>query len=107
MTLAILIVGALLVMQNDGFTVGMLVAFQMFAGRMSQPLLTTRRPVAGIPASQHCRQTPRRHPRHAAGAAYPDADDEKIKARAESTSAILPSAIPNITPGCTGISAWH
>ncbi|HMV07147.1 MAG TPA: peptidase domain-containing ABC transporter, partial [Accumulibacter sp.] len=39
MTLAILIVGALLVMQNDGFTVGMLVAFQMFASRMSQPLL--------------------------------------------------------------------
>jgi subfamily B ATP-binding cassette protein HlyB/CyaB len=37
MTLSILIVGALLVMQNDGFTVGMLVAFQMFAGRMSQP----------------------------------------------------------------------
>ena len=39
MTLAILIVGALLVMNNDGFTVGMLVAFQMFAGRMSQPML--------------------------------------------------------------------
>lgn len=39
MTLSILIVGALLVMNNDGFTVGMLVAFQMFAGRMSQPLL--------------------------------------------------------------------
>ena len=39
MTLAILIVGALLVMQNDGFTVGMLVAFQMFASRMSQPML--------------------------------------------------------------------
>jgi subfamily B ATP-binding cassette protein HlyB/CyaB len=39
MTLAILIAGALLVMRNDGFTVGMLVAFQMFAGRMSQPLL--------------------------------------------------------------------
>jgi len=39
MTLSILIVGASLVMQNDGFTVGMLVAFQMFAGRMSQPLL--------------------------------------------------------------------
>ncbi len=39
MTLAILIVGALLVMDNTGFTVGMLVAFQMFAGRMSQPLL--------------------------------------------------------------------
>lgn len=39
MTLAILIVGALLVMRNEGFTVGMLVAFQMFAGRMSQPML--------------------------------------------------------------------
>src|SRR5439155_14041624 len=39
MTLAILCVGALLVMRNDGFTIGMLVAFQMFAARMSQPLL--------------------------------------------------------------------
>lgn len=39
MTLAVLIAGALLVMRNDGFTIGMLVAFQMFAGRMSQPLL--------------------------------------------------------------------
>ncbi|MDP1633546.1 MAG: peptidase domain-containing ABC transporter, partial [Gallionellaceae bacterium] len=39
MTLSILVVGALLVMQNDGFTIGMLVAFQMFAGRMSQPML--------------------------------------------------------------------
>ncbi len=39
MTLSILVAGALLVMDNQGFTVGMLVAFQMFAGRMSQPLL--------------------------------------------------------------------
>jgi subfamily B ATP-binding cassette protein HlyB/CyaB len=39
MTLAILCVGALLVMRNDGFTIGMLVAFQMFAGRMAQPML--------------------------------------------------------------------
>jgi len=39
MTLSILIVGAWLVMQTDGMTVGMLVAFQMFASRMSQPLL--------------------------------------------------------------------
>jgi subfamily B ATP-binding cassette protein HlyB/CyaB len=39
MTLALLCVGALLVMRNEGFTIGMLVAFQMFAGRMSQPLL--------------------------------------------------------------------
>jgi subfamily B ATP-binding cassette protein HlyB/CyaB len=39
MTLSILIAGALLVMKNEGFTVGMLVAFQMFASRMSQPLM--------------------------------------------------------------------
>ena len=43
MTLSILVVGALLVMDSSnsgtGFTVGMLVAFQMFAGRMSQPML--------------------------------------------------------------------
>ncbi|WP_310450781.1 peptidase domain-containing ABC transporter [Sulfuritalea sp.] len=39
MTLGILLAGALLVMKNDGFTIGMLVAFQMFASRMSQPLL--------------------------------------------------------------------
>src|SRR5258706_1691913 len=39
MTIAILVVGALLVMRNDGFTIGMLVAFQMFAGRMSQPMM--------------------------------------------------------------------
>jgi len=37
--LAVLIAGALLVMNNDGFTIGMLVAFQMFAGRLSQPML--------------------------------------------------------------------
>jgi len=39
MTLSILCAGALLVMKNDGFTIGMLVAFQMFASRMSQPML--------------------------------------------------------------------
>lgn len=39
MTLSILIFGALIVMQNQGFTVGMLVAFQMFASRLSQPLM--------------------------------------------------------------------
>ncbi|WP_310449475.1 peptidase domain-containing ABC transporter [Sulfuritalea sp.] len=38
-SLAVLVVGALLVMQNSGFTIGMLVAFQMFAGRLSQPML--------------------------------------------------------------------
>ena len=37
--MCILCVGALLVMRNDGFTIGMLVAFQMFASRMSQPML--------------------------------------------------------------------
>jgi subfamily B ATP-binding cassette protein HlyB/CyaB len=39
MTVAILCAGALFVMRNDGFTIGMLVAFQMFASRMSQPML--------------------------------------------------------------------
>ena len=39
MTLSILIVGAWLVMQNIGLTVGMLVAFQMFASRLSQPVM--------------------------------------------------------------------
>ncbi|HXF65551.1 MAG TPA: peptidase domain-containing ABC transporter [Burkholderiales bacterium] len=37
--LAILCIGAWLVMTGREFTIGMLVAFQMFAGRMSQPLL--------------------------------------------------------------------
>jgi subfamily B ATP-binding cassette protein HlyB/CyaB len=39
MTLTILVVGALIVMRLDGFTIGMLVAFQMFASRMSQPMM--------------------------------------------------------------------
>jgi subfamily B ATP-binding cassette protein HlyB/CyaB len=39
MTVAILIFGAVLVMRNEGFTIGMLVAFQMFASRMSQPVM--------------------------------------------------------------------
>ena len=39
MTAAILVAGALLVMRGDGFTIGMLVAFQMFAARMAQPML--------------------------------------------------------------------
>ena len=39
MTIAILVAGALLVMRGDGFTIGMLVAFQMFAARMAQPML--------------------------------------------------------------------
>ncbi|MGH8660275.1 MAG: peptidase domain-containing ABC transporter, partial [Burkholderiales bacterium] len=39
LTLSILCVGAWIVMQNAGFTIGMLVAYQMFAGRLSQPLL--------------------------------------------------------------------
>jgi subfamily B ATP-binding cassette protein HlyB/CyaB len=39
MNLAVLCAGAMLVMRNDGFTIGMLVAFQMFAGRLSQPML--------------------------------------------------------------------
>jgi subfamily B ATP-binding cassette protein HlyB/CyaB len=37
--LLILVVGATLVMDGNAFTIGMLVAFQMFASRVSQPLL--------------------------------------------------------------------
>jgi subfamily B ATP-binding cassette protein HlyB/CyaB len=39
LTLLVLCVGAWLVMHDTGFTVGMLVAFQMFATRLSQPML--------------------------------------------------------------------
>jgi len=39
LTLLILCIGAWMVMRNDGFTIGMLVAFQMFASRLSQPML--------------------------------------------------------------------
>lgn len=39
MTLLILIIGAYVAMQQADFTIGMLVAFQMFAGRVSQPML--------------------------------------------------------------------
>ncbi len=39
MTLLVLAFGAYLVMGSSGFTVGMLVAFQMFAQRLSQPML--------------------------------------------------------------------
>jgi subfamily B ATP-binding cassette protein HlyB/CyaB len=39
MTLLVLMVGAYVVMKEPSFTIGMLVAFQMFAGRLSQPVL--------------------------------------------------------------------
>jgi ATP-binding cassette, subfamily B, bacterial HlyB/CyaB len=39
MTLGILMLGAWIVMTEPTFTIGMLVAFQMFAGKLSQPLL--------------------------------------------------------------------
>lgn len=39
MTLSILIIGAWTVMNDTSFTIGMLVAFQMFASRLSQPML--------------------------------------------------------------------
>jgi subfamily B ATP-binding cassette protein HlyB/CyaB len=39
LTLSILCAGAWMVMQEVGFTIGMLVAFQMFASRLSQPML--------------------------------------------------------------------
>ena len=39
MSASILCAGAWLVMRGDDFTIGMLVAFQMFAARVSQPVL--------------------------------------------------------------------
>jgi subfamily B ATP-binding cassette protein HlyB/CyaB len=39
MTLLILIIGAYTVMNGTDFTIGMLIAFQMFASRVSQPML--------------------------------------------------------------------
>jgi ATP-binding cassette, subfamily B, bacterial HlyB/CyaB len=39
LTLAILCVGAWMVMNNPGFTIGMLVAFQMFTSRLTAPVL--------------------------------------------------------------------
>jgi len=39
MTLLILAIGAYTVMHSTEFTIGMLVAFQMFSGRLSQPML--------------------------------------------------------------------
>ena len=39
MTLLILGIGAYTVMNDSSFTIGMLVAFQMFSGRLSQPML--------------------------------------------------------------------
>jgi subfamily B ATP-binding cassette protein HlyB/CyaB len=39
MSLMILVVGAYTVMHNSDFSIGMLVAFQMFASRVSQPML--------------------------------------------------------------------
>src|SRR6185436_12705285 len=51
MTLAILCIGALLVMRNDGFTIGMHVAADAAPSR----------PVAGVPAGLDRRQAPGRH----------------------------------------------
>lgn len=39
LSLLILTIGAWTVMRSDAFTIGMLVAFQMFAGKLSQPML--------------------------------------------------------------------
>jgi subfamily B ATP-binding cassette protein HlyB/CyaB len=39
MTLFILVVGAYTVMNNNDFTIGMLIAFQMYASKVSQPML--------------------------------------------------------------------
>ena len=50
-----------IVMRNDGFTIGMLVAFQMFAEPPVAADAAPGRPVAGVPAGQHRGQAPGRH----------------------------------------------
>jgi subfamily B ATP-binding cassette protein HlyB/CyaB len=101
MTLAILIVGALLVMQNDGFTVGMLVAFQMFAGRMSQPML---RLVGLWQEFQQANIAVKRLGDILDMPQEPHPPAGSIRAKAESTSWTSPSATANTTPGSTAIS---
>jgi subfamily B ATP-binding cassette protein HlyB/CyaB len=39
MTIGVLVLGATLIMEQPGFTVGMLVAFQMFSSRLAQPVM--------------------------------------------------------------------
>ena len=39
MTIGVLVLGAALIMEQPGFTVGMLVAFQMFSSRLAQPVM--------------------------------------------------------------------
>jgi subfamily B ATP-binding cassette protein HlyB/CyaB len=39
LTLSILCMGAWLVMGSEGFTIGMLVPYQMFSSRLAQPML--------------------------------------------------------------------
>jgi subfamily B ATP-binding cassette protein HlyB/CyaB len=100
MTLAILCVGAPLVMKNDGFTIGMLVAFQMFAGRMSQPLLR----LAGL--WQEFQQTNIAMKRlgdvmDAPAEPYTLTPQERQRAIAKSGSRTSPSATAPITPICT------
>lgn len=98
MTLSILIVGAWLVMQPEaGMTVGMLVAFQMFASRCcawsgcgrnsSRPAF----PSSAWATSWTCRKSPLRSPRNALRVA-----------KAASTSGTWASATPSSTPGSTG-----
>ena len=53
-------------MQNDGFTVGMLVAFQMFASRLSQPMLRLVGLWQEFQQAAIAVQAPRRHHERAA-----------------------------------------
>jgi ABC-type bacteriocin/lantibiotic exporter with double-glycine peptidase domain len=91
-------------MQNDGFTVGMLVAFQMFASRMSQPLLrlvglwqefqqasiAVKRlgDILDMPTEPHALVPQRERPARAGRASWPTS----------------PSATPSSTPGSTATS---
>ena len=70
-TLLILAVGAYLVMNGTDFTIGMLVAYQMFASRVSQPYAEIGGAVATVPAGKPLGGALGGHHERAAGAVHP------------------------------------
>lgn len=102
-SLGILVMGALLVMRADGFTVGMLVAFQMFAGRLSQPCSgwsgstsSSSRPTSPSNAWQTSWTCPR-SPTH-----WPPVARRAVQGASKPGG--LDSAIPKHIPGSTASS---
>ena len=98
LTLAILCVGALLVMRNDGFTIGMLVAFQMFAGRLAQPMLRIVGLWQEFQQASIAVQAPRRHHERARRAVLARAGAHAGRRRRASSCRRSPSATASDHP---------